>query len=78
MQRMTFKTFLIVRILRSGPLLLVDVPPLVFSPSHDSTILLLYVDLFLSKVPCTPPFASLSTQRSYPERFCFHMVGDSD
>ena len=59
MQRTTFDSHFAhstLRPLHSCSLLLFDVPPPMFSPLHDSTILLLYADLFLSKVRCTPLF----------------------
>jgi hypothetical protein len=55
-----------------------------FFPSHDSTILLLYADLFLSKVPCTPLFRLRYVHRTLTlSKFCsltaiqtetFHLV----
>lgn len=41
-----------------------------FSPD-DSTILLLYFDLFVSKVPCVPLFRSFDVRMGSPTRIIF-------
>ena len=72
MQKMTFDVFL--HPVRSTPevffffccLLLVDVLPLASFSPDDSTILLLYFDLFVIKVPCVPLFRSFDVRMGSP------------